>query len=142
VLDTGTISAVKRSDDGGATWQVDANLDTAVTEGHRFSYTGDFSVLKDILFVREEGRTRFAVGNAGVFATVNGGTWFRLLSTAALPGHPVSAYFDNLSDPCDRALYVGMDGRGIVRLDPIPPPAPRTPAGGDRPCTPGTENQP
>jgi len=142
VLDTGFSGAVKRSDDGGATWQVDTSLDTAVTEGHRFSYTGDFSVLKDLTFVRDERRTRFAVGNAGVFATVNGGAWFRLLSTAALPGHPVSAYFDNVSDPCDRALYVGMDGRCIVRLDPIPSPPPANPAGGDRPCTSGSQNLP
>jgi hypothetical protein len=135
-------AAIKRSDDGGATWNVDTSLDDAVTEGQRYSYTGDFAVLKDIVFVREESRTRFAVGNAGVFATLNGSAWFRLLSTSALPSHPVSAYFDNLSDPCDRALYVGMDGRGILRLDPIPSPAPLNTAGGDRLCTNGTENHP
>ena len=142
VLDTGIPSAVKRSDDGGATWQVDTSLDEAVTEGHRYASKGDFAVLKDMVFVREEAKTRFAVGNAGVFETVNGSAWFRLLSTSALPSHPVSAYFDNLSDPCDRALYVGMDGRGIVRLDPIPSPAPLTTAGGDRLCTPANENLP
>jgi hypothetical protein len=39
----------------------------------------------------------------------------------------VSAYFDPISDPCDRALYVGMDGRGVLRIDPIPLPAGATP---------------
>lgn len=63
-----------------------------------------------------------ASGNSGVFYNLNGSNWFRLLSTSALPSHPVSAYFDPISDPCDRALYVGLDGRGIPRIDPIPPP--------------------
>jgi hypothetical protein len=44
------------------------------------------------------------------------------LSTSAFRSHPVSAYFDPVSDPCDRALYVALDGRGIIRLDPIPTP--------------------
>lgn len=112
--------AVKRSDDGGATWAVDASLDNAVTENHRYSYTGDFSVLKDIIFTRGEDGTRFAVGNAGVFYTLDGRNWRRLLSTSALPSHPVAAYFDNISDPCDRALYVALAGRGLLRIDPIP----------------------
>jgi len=114
-------SAMKRSDDGGVTWQVDTSLDNAITEDHRYSYTGDYSVIKDIIFVRGEDKTRFAVGNAGVFYTLDGTTWRRLLSTSALPSHPVAAYFDNISDPCDRALYVGLAGRGILRIDPIPP---------------------
>jgi hypothetical protein len=112
--------AIKRSDDGGATWAVDVSLDNAITENHRYSYFDDFSVLKDLIFVRGEDKTRFAVGNAGVFYTVDGGNWRRLLSTSAFPGHPLGAYFDNISDPCDRALYVAFSGRGIVRIDPIP----------------------
>lgn len=112
-------AAVKRSDDGGATWEVDAGLDNAVTENHQYSYTGDFSVIKDMVFVRGEDRTRFAIGNAGVYYTADGKTWIRLLSSSALPGHPVSAYFDNISDPCDPALYVALDGRGLLRIDPI-----------------------
>jgi hypothetical protein len=98
------------------------SLDNAITEGHAYSYRGDFAVIKDIIFVRGEDQTRFAVGNAGVFYTLDGTNWARLLSTSALPSHPVSAYFDGISDPCDRALYVGLDGRGILRIDPIPPP--------------------
>ena len=63
---------------------------------------------------------RVAVGTAGVFYTLNGNNWFRYLSTSAFPSRPVSAFFDPISDPCDRALYVALDGRGIVRLGPIP----------------------
>jgi hypothetical protein len=115
-------SAIKRSDDGGATWNVDTSLDTVATENHAFANTGDFAVIKDMVFARGEPGTRFAVGNAGVFYTLNGTNWFRYLATSAFPSHPVSAYFDPISDPCDRALYVALDGRGIVRLDPIPAP--------------------
>jgi hypothetical protein len=115
-------SAIKRSDDGGTTWQVDTSLDNAITENHRYSYTADYSVIKDMIFVRGEDKTRFAVGSAGVFYTLDGTNWRRLLSTSALPSHPVAAYFDNISDPCDRALYVGLAGRGMLRIDPIPPP--------------------
>jgi len=115
-------SAMKRSDDGGATWQVDVNLDNAVTENHRYAYMADFSVIKDMVFARGEKATRFVVGNAGVFYTLDGVNWRRLLSTSAFPSHPVAAYFDNVSDSCDRALYVGMAGRGVLRIDPIPSP--------------------
>jgi hypothetical protein len=129
-------TAMKRSDDGGATWQVDASLDDMVTEHHRYSYFTDDSVIpviKDMIFVRGEDKTRFAVGNAGVFYTLDGTDWSRLLSTSALPSHPVAAYFDDISDPCDRALYVGFAGRGILRIDPIPF-YERPGVGGLRPC--------
>ena len=76
------------SDDGGVTWPIDVNLDNAITENHRFSYFGDISVIKDMIFVRGEKGTHFAVGNAGVFFTLNGTNWTRLLSTSAFPSHP------------------------------------------------------
>jgi len=123
-------NAIKRSDDGGVTWSIDTSLDTAATENHTFAYAGDFAVIKDMVFARAEPGTRFAVGNAGVFYTLNGQNWFRYLSTSAFPGHPVAAYFDPISDPCDRALYVAFAGRGIIRLDPIPRPGII-----DRPCS-------
>jgi hypothetical protein len=113
-------AAIKRSNDGGATWATDPNLTTAMRDVNRFNFASDNAILKDIVFVRDEPTTRFAVGNAGVFYTLDGTTWVRLFSTSAMPSNPVSAYFDNLSDPCDRALYVGLDGRGILRIDPIP----------------------
>lgn len=128
--------AIKRSDDGGRTWNVDASLDEVATEGHTYDYAKDFAVLKDMVFVRGEVGTRFAIGNAGVFYTLNGTNWSRLLSTSALPSHPVSAYFDNVSDKCDRALYVALDGRGILRIDPIPAPGQFGPTG-LRPCLTG-----
>jgi len=121
-------SAIKRSVDGGSTWQTDTSLDRAVTEDGRFGYgitrlTGSSNsiidaVIKDMVFVRGE-LTRFAVGTAGVFLSFDGENWERLLSTSALPGHPTAAYFDSISNPSDRMLYVALAGRGILRLGPI-----------------------
>jgi hypothetical protein len=117
----------KRSDDGGATWSVDTSLDALATETGDFAYNGDGSVptakigsvLKDMVFDRREPETRFAVGNAGVFYTLDGVNWSRLLSTTALPSHPVSAYFDSVSDLARRVLYVATDGRGVLKIEPI-----------------------
>jgi hypothetical protein len=123
--------AIKRSINGGRHWQVDENLDRAVTENGRYRYdvtqisgnsnSGVNAVIMDMVFVRGE-KTRFAVGNAGVFVSLDGTHWQRLLSTRAVPGRPSAAYFDPISDPSDRALYVGMNGRGILRISPIPKP--------------------
>src|SRR2546430_13213473 len=55
-----------------------------------FRSFGDISVIKDMIFVRGEKGIHFAVGNEGVFFTLNGTNWTRLLSTIAFPSHPVS----------------------------------------------------
>jgi hypothetical protein len=140
-------NAIKRSIDGGTHWLPDVNLDRMATEDGRFRYDitrlspGNpvyNAVLKDMIFVRGE-RTRFAIGNAGVFFSLDGNTWERLLSTQAFLGHPVAAYFDAVSDPSNRALYVGFDGRGIIRISPIPsqPAAPIAARDLVRPVKPG-----
>jgi hypothetical protein len=121
VIDT---NAIKRSDNGGLTWRVDASLDRVATEDGTFSYDlislpitlGEGAVITDMIFDRREPGTHFAVGNAGVFFTANGTNWGRLLSTTAWPGHPVAAYFDSISRVPERALYVGFNGRGILRF--------------------------
>jgi hypothetical protein len=128
IIDEDTI---KRSVNGGRHWEIDENLDRAVTEDGRYRYevtqvsnnsnSGINAVITDMVFVRGE-KTRFAVGNAGVFVSLDGTHWKRLLSTRALPGRPSAAYFDAISNPSNRALYVGMNGRGILRISPIPKP--------------------
>jgi hypothetical protein len=128
IIDT---AAIKRSDNGGLTWRVDRALDKAVTENGAFSYgltefpdaLGEGAVITDLIFDRREPATRFAVGNAGVFFTIDDGIkWGRLLSTTAWPGHPTAAYFDPISDSPDRALYIAFNGRGILRFRSIPSP--------------------
>jgi len=80
------------------------------------------TVIQDMLFVRNEPFTRFIFGDAGVFCTVNGFEWFPLLNTIAFPGRPESGFFDPVSDPANRALYVTVNGRGVLKLAPIPVP--------------------
>jgi uncharacterized repeat protein (TIGR01451 family) len=120
-------SSVKRSEDGGNTWRRDVNLENMVTENGAFFTEADFgpnigrgTVIRDMIFDPVERGTRFAVGNAGVFFTLDGEHWMRLLSSTALPGYPLSAYFDRVSDPSNRALYVSVSGRSILKLSPIP----------------------
>jgi Dockerin type I domain len=124
-------NAIMRSDNGGQVWHPDISLDRAVTEDGVFSYLGTFFdgntvgetfVINAMIFDHRRMGTRFAVGNAGVFFTLDGTNWERLVSTTALPGHAVAAYFDGISDPLDQALYVAVSGRGILRISPIPDP--------------------
>jgi hypothetical protein len=126
IIDEGNLGlgGIKRSEDGGQTWQIDADLDDAVTENGSFAYDGDGAVIKDMIFDRKELKTRFAVGNAGAFFTLDGNGWNQLFSTKAFPSRPIAAYFDPISDPNNRALYVGFAGRGVIRLTPIPFPPP------------------
>jgi len=110
--------AIKRSDDGGATWILDAPLTAAVTENGAFSLTGPRPALQTMTFCRAERQTRFALGTAGVFVTLDGQSWRRLLSTSAWPGRPLSGFFDETR----RSLYVAMLFGGIIRIDAIPAP--------------------
>jgi hypothetical protein len=131
---------VKRSDDGGMTWVVDAGLEQQLTSGGQIrvdhveaSSDGSFvdTLLNDMQFDPVDGLTRFAVGIAGAFFTVDGVKWNRLFDTGALSGLPTSCYYDAYSNPCRRALYVGMAGRGVLKLTQLPwgslqPPDPDT----------------
>jgi hypothetical protein len=56
----------------------------------------------------------------GAFFTTDGVTWDRLLDTSARPGLPTSCYYDSVSDPSARALYVAFGERGVVKISPLP----------------------
>ena len=79
-------------------------------------------VLTDMQFDPFEPTIRFAVGEGGAFMTLDGVTWSRLLDTGGLPGRPVNCYYDRISAPTNRALYVAFAGRSIVRISPLPLP--------------------
>jgi hypothetical protein len=121
---------VKCSDDGGKTWQVDFNLMNQLTCGGRIpADRGELSgesdefvevVLTDMQFDPYNSLTRFAVGEGGAFFTNDGVNWNRLLDTGALPGRPTNCYYDWVSDPCQRALYVAFAGRSLVKISPLP----------------------
>jgi hypothetical protein len=118
---------VRRSDDGGVTWQVDASLEQMLTSGGRIpaarneddDAVGDHYdvILTDMQFDPFNPGRRFAAGLAGAFMTNDGVTWERLLDTGALRGRPANCYFDWISDPADPALYVSFAGRSLVKIN-------------------------
>jgi len=127
------VNAVRVSRNAGQWFMIDPFLDVALTAGGEFLYTCgaghldfDWCVLNDLVFDRQSPQTRFAVGMAGVFYSGDGTNWFRLVDTRALPSRPVGAYFNPITNPNDRSLYIAFLGRGIMRCHPIPsqPPAP------------------
>lgn len=129
---------IRHSTDGGRSWPVDAALDDALSGGNVFrrdcracvtisNYDVDEFILNDMIFDRAAPDTRFALGLAGVFYSGDGSKWFRLLDTRALPSIPRAAWFDRITDPRDRSLYVAFHGRGILRIHPIPAAPPTLP---------------
>lgn len=123
-------SALRRSDDNGATWPADSALDGALTDGGAYSYACgvgvldfDTCVITDMAFDRQS-KTRFAAGLAGIFHSVDGTTWFRLVDSRALPSRPVGLYYNPITDPADPMLYMAFLGRGIMRCHPAAPPTP------------------
>ena len=118
---------IKRSDDGGQTWHVDANLEAQLTWGGQIPIStnadpagiGEFFdlVLTDMKFDPNFFGARFAVGSGGAFMTIDGSTWTRLMHSAALPGRPSSCYLDSMSQAGGTAnLYVAFAGRSIVKI--------------------------
>ena len=107
--------------DGGTSWQTEPHLNNAVSAGGKIVCPSS-TAIADMIFTRSEPSTRFACGDAGVFCTIDGFNWITLLDAIAIPGLPESAFFDPLSDPNDRALYVEFEGRSILRLGDIPSP--------------------
>ncbi len=119
---------MKVSIDGGDSWFFDAGMTNAITAGGRLATSK--SLLQDMQFSRGERQTRFALGTAGVMCTMDFGiSWFPILNSIALPGRPESGFFDPLSDQSDRALYVGCEGRGILRIGGLPALPPFQPGG-------------
>jgi hypothetical protein len=114
-------TAVKTSLDRGVSWLVNTSLTRAVTNGGRLKLNPS-TALTDMQFGRGEGLTAFALSHAGVACTVDGTEWRLLLSSIAMPGLPESAFFDAVSNPLDRALYVSLGGRSVLRLNPVPAP--------------------
>lgn len=118
---------VRRSDNGGASWVVDASLERQLTENGAFPFVSvnDGSaqpvLLRDMNFDAANPRYRFAVGPAGVFYTRDGANWDHLLLSSASAMQPTNSAYDTVSDFCNRALYVTTSNRGVLRLSPLPP---------------------
>ena len=116
---------VKRSNDGGQTWNVDQNLETQLTWNHQIPVSGledpaglndhyDL-ILTDMAFAPNFFAARFAIGSGGAFMTVDGVNWTRLIHTAALSGRPSSCYLDSISQ-ATATFYVAFGGRSLVKI--------------------------
>jgi len=112
--------AVRVSLDFGASWDVAPSLTWAVTAGNRMTLN-PATAMNEMLFVRSDPFTAFVFGHAGVSYTYDGTDWRPLLSAIAQPGCPEFGFFDGITDPNGRALYVSFTGRSVQRLDPILP---------------------
>ena len=126
ILDT---DQIKRSDNAGTSWQIDANLEKQLTSNGRIplaratqSNLGDNVevVLTDMQFDPNHATIRFAIGEAGAFYTNDGTNCGRLMDTGALPGRPMKCYYDWISNAPVRALFVSLAGRGSVKISPLP----------------------
>ena len=134
IIDNNAIRHTTNGTQAAVAWAIDPLLGAAVNPGGEFSYDCPYTdrnielparcVLNDMVFDREAPQTRFAVGIAGVFYSGDGVNWFRLLETRAMPSRPRAAWFDRYTDPNDRSLYIALDGRGLMRCQPIPAVAP------------------
>jgi len=77
---------IKRSDDSGGPWELDAGLNAYLTANGTLK-TGCWDTtcsLDDLVVDRDNPKRRFAIGVMGVFATADGVTWHRLLDARAL----------------------------------------------------------
>jgi hypothetical protein len=118
-------AGVKRSDDGGATWNVDQSLNTQLTWNNAITISsqsdpagiGEFFdlVLTDMKFDPNFLGARFAVGAGGAFMAIDGVNWTQLLHSSALPGRPSSCYLDSTIGG-SATLYVAFAGRSIVKI--------------------------
>jgi hypothetical protein len=101
-------------------WAIDEALTTAATNNRKFTMgcsSFPSCLINDMIFVPGE-QTRFIAGKAGVFYSLDGRTWRRLFTTEEIPSVPSALAFDKYA----RSLYVGLNGRGMIRFDRIPSP--------------------
>jgi hypothetical protein len=104
---------IGRSEDGGATWQTDSKLEIQLSSNYRIpiirapqSDLNDKPIeaaLVDMALDARNPNIRFAIGQAGAFATGVGVSRTRLLDTGALPCRPMNCYYDwieLLGKPC------------------------------------------
>ncbi|MGA8030107.1 MAG: choice-of-anchor D domain-containing protein [Bryobacteraceae bacterium] len=124
---------VKVSVDRGNSWFVDVSLETqltwngqiAISSNDNSSGIGDHFdlILTDMAFHPVYDLVRYAVGEGGVFCTIDGVNWTRLLHAGAFPGRPANCCY-GVTNPRDPALYVSFAGRSLVEITELPDPEP------------------
>lgn len=118
---------VYKSVDGGVNWIIDTDLRNNLTVNGKFpvnirnSPNPGQALFRDILFDPYREGYRFAIGVAGVFYTINGENWKHLVLSEALPMRVNNGYYDTYTDPCNQALYVATNNRGLLKITNLPP---------------------
>jgi hypothetical protein len=124
------------SDDGGQTWENDANLDIAMSGAGLFlprtngTTTRGVYVQPSLVAFDPNDKNLIVAGgvDSGVFVSVDAGASWLLVTDPQTPvqsgrphiPHPLYAYFDH--DPVDRTdIYVGTRGKGVMRIGFRPP---------------------
>lgn len=123
--DLGATNRMVLSNDGGATWQVDANLNALMTRGGAFSYQNtrgptDFigfnGYSQPSLVAFDPNDSNFLVAgarDAGVFASTDAGnTWGLVADDIPRPFH---AFFSGPGQ--EDAIYVASQGRGAFKIE-------------------------
>ncbi|MEO6060772.1 MAG: hypothetical protein ABIQ99_02405, partial [Thermoflexales bacterium] len=116
-------AGIKRSLDGGATWQAATALQNALTNNGEFSLNcqpqkdGPNCLMNDMQFRRGEPQSIYVGGITGVFASSDGdATWRRLLNNADIPCDAAALGVDTVSALATRFVYVFCYGRSVLRI--------------------------
>jgi len=127
VLDT---NHVRRSADGGRTWQIDTLLENRLTWNGQITISSNDNtsglrdhfdlIMTNMQFHPTNTTLRFATGLGGAFFTTDGMNWMQVLHTGAMAGRPTKCYYDWIPDPKNPVLYVGFAGRSLVKIMGLP----------------------
>ncbi len=118
---------VYKSVDGGDNWIIDIDLRNNLTVNGKYpvdirnSPNPGKALILDMLFDPYREGYRFAFSPAGVFYTINGEDWKHLVLSEAMPMRVNNGYYDTYTDPCNQALYVSTNNRGLLKISNLPP---------------------
>jgi hypothetical protein len=71
-------------------------------------------------FDPDDPNTMYATGPAGTFYSVDGVHWDTLVNCTALCARPMGLFYDRISHPVTRSLYMEFAYRGLLKLSQLP----------------------
>lgn len=120
-------SNIWRSGDGGQSWWEETALETALSENGTYPFTISYisatpndALLQDMQFDPDDPNTLYATGPAGTFYSVDGVSWYTLVNCTALCARPMGLFYDRISHPVTRSLYMSFAYRGLLKLSQLP----------------------
>jgi len=117
-----------RSGDGGQFWWEETALEAALSENGVYPFTipanatPNDALLQDMQFDPDDPNTMYAAGPAGTFYSVDGVHWDTLVNCTALCARPMGLFYDRISHPVTRSLYMAFAYRGLLKLSQLPVP--------------------